>query len=93
METPNYYAVIPAEIRYSKELSMFQKLLYAEITALTQKDGYCWASNKYFAELYDVSERYISQSINSLKEKGFLQIFVDKEAGNKRKIYIGKITE
>jgi hypothetical protein len=38
METPNFYAIIPADIRYSKELSMFQKLLYAEITALTQKD-------------------------------------------------------
>lgn len=69
METPNYYAIIPAEIRYCKELSMFQKLLYAEITALTQKDGYCWASNKYFAELYEMSDRYISQSINALKEK------------------------
>lgn len=91
METPNYYAVIPANIRYSKEISMFQKLLYAEITALTQKDWYCWASNKYFAELYSMGETYISKQISDLAKKGFLQVFIEKENGNKRRIYIGPL--
>ena len=91
METPNFYAIIPADIRYSKELSMFQKLLYAEITALTQKDWYCWASNSYFAELYDMWETYISKQISDLAKKWFLEVFIDKKAGNKRSIYVGKI--
>lgn len=88
MEQPNFYAIIPANIRYSKEISMFQKLLYAEITALTQKDWYCWASNKYFAELYEKNEKYISEVLNDLSKKWFLKIFIDKNAGNKRSIYI-----
>ena len=91
METPNFYAIIPADIRYSKELSMFQKLLYAEITALTQKDWFCWASNSYFAELYDMWETYISKQISDLAKKWFLEVFIDKKAGNKRSIYVGKI--
>lgn len=37
METPNYYAVIPAEIRYDKKLKANEKLLYGEITALANK--------------------------------------------------------
>ncbi len=46
--TPNYYAIVPAPVRYAKDLSEFQKLLYAKITALSQKDGFCYASNNYF---------------------------------------------
>ena len=88
METPNFYAIIPADIRYSKELSMFQKLLYAEITALTQKDWFCWASNKYFAELYEMWETWISKQISDLAKKWFIQVFIDKEKWNQRKIFI-----
>ena len=88
METPNFYAIIPADIRYSKELSMFQKLLYAEITALTQKDWFCWASNAYFADLYEMWETWISKQISDLAKKWFIQVFIDKEKWNQRKIFI-----
>ena len=88
---PNFYAIIPADIRYSKELSMFQKLLYAEITALTQKDWFCWASNAYFAELYWKPPETISRVINDLAEKWFFKIFIEKEKWNLRKIYIWEI--
>lgn len=73
-EKPNYYAVIPATVRYDKELKPNEKLLYGEISALAQKEGYCWASNTYFAELYDTSPISISRYINHLKERGYIDV-------------------
>lgn len=70
---PNYYAIIPAEIRYSTELTPNAKLLYGEITALTNKEGYCWASNNYFAELYNTTPTSIINWLNQLEQKGFIE--------------------
>ena len=72
MDKPNYYAVIPADVRYSKKLTPNAKLLYAEITALSKKDNICWASNKYFSNLYEVSTVTISRWISSLVKHGFI---------------------
>ena len=41
----NYYAVIPAPVRYNKKLKYPERLLYGEITALSNRYGYCFASN------------------------------------------------
>lgn len=64
----NYYAIIPASIRYNKELKFAERLLYGEITALTNKEGYCFASNRYFADLYSVTPETISRWISHLKK-------------------------
>lgn len=71
-EQPNYYAVIPADVRYDKDITPNAKLLYGEITALANKEGKCWATNNYFAELYNVSTVSISKWINQLVRLGYL---------------------
>ena len=38
----NYYAVIPAPVRYNKKLKYPERLLYGEITALSNRYGYCF---------------------------------------------------
>lgn len=83
---PNYYAIIPANVRYDKELSPNAKLLYGEITALCNEKGYCWANNSYFAELYSTSDRQIQRLIKNLIEKKYISVqLIDNKI---RKIFI-----
>lgn len=53
-ENVGYYSVIPATVLYNKELKANEKLLYAIITSLACKEGYCFATNKYLAEKYQI---------------------------------------
>ena len=71
-ENPTYYAVIPADVRYDKRLKANEKLMFGEITCLSQKEGYCYASNSYFAELYDVTPQAISGWIKNLEKCGYI---------------------
>ena len=73
MENQSYFAIIPASVRYDPDLTANAKLLYAEITALTNKYGYCWATNNYFAKLYKTSPITISRWIKALKDKGYIK--------------------
>lgn len=68
----SYYAVIPANVRYDDRLPMGARFLYGEITALCNEKGYCWASNKYFADLYKVTDRTIRSWISSLITNGYI---------------------
>lgn len=70
----NYYAVIPASIRYDEKLSANAKLLYAEITCLTNKNGECFASNNYFANLYHVTKQAISRWLLLLQKQNYINI-------------------
>jgi len=72
MEKPNYYAIIPADVRYSKKLTPNAKLLYAEITALCNMNGKCTASTKYFATLYNVSKTSIQNWLKILDDNNFI---------------------
>lgn len=84
---PAFYAVIPADVRYSKKIVDGAKLLYGEVTALCSKHGYCFAGNEYFAELYDVEKRTIQRWLNGLTNEDHL--YISQEKG-RRKIFISK---
>lgn len=69
-EKPGYYAIIPAVVRYDKRLSANAKLLYGEITCLLNFKNKCFATNAYFARLYEVTEVQISRLIKQLIDAG-----------------------
>jgi len=71
-EKPSYYAIIPAEVRYSKKLTPNAKLLYAEITALCNMNGKCTASTEYFCRLYEVSRASIQNWLKMLDDNGYI---------------------
>ena len=87
-----YYAIIPANVRYDKDLTPNAKLLYGEITALCNEKGFCWASNSYFANLYEVSNKSVSTWINQLAERGYVKTQLIYAKGTKevreRRIYL-----
>lgn len=88
----SYYAIIPASVRYDEDLSPSAKLLYGEITALANERGYCWASNKYFADSYGVSKRSVRTWIKQLEDKGYITVKILYKENSKevaeRRLYI-----
>ena len=74
----NYYAIIPATVRYDKKLKPAEKLLYGEITSLANRSGYCYAQNKYFANLYDVTLSTVSRWISHLQELGYISVEIKR---------------
>jgi len=81
-EIPSYYAVIPASVRYDSQLPAGAKLLFGEVTALSNQKGYCFASNGYFANLYSCSPQAISKWFKMLEQAGHVKITYSGEAGS-----------
>ena len=92
LKSAAYYAIIPANVRYHQQLSANAKLLYGEISALTTREGYCFASNQYFADLYQVTPRSIIRMVKQLEQFGFIRTMEerDKATGQvkRRRIYL-----
>ena len=87
----SYYSVIPATVRYDNRLKASEKLMYGEITSLTNKFGYSFASNKYFARLYDVTTHTVSQWIAHLEKLEYIDTEIirnENGAIKERRIYI-----
>lgn len=96
MNNRGYYAVIPANVRYSN-IPDGAKLLFGEITALCNEKGYCWATNSYFAELYHKDSRTIQRWISDLEGLGVITREVTYKANSKevdeRIIRLGDMTK
>ena len=78
-EKPSYYAIIPSIVRYDERLSASEKLMYGELTCLTNKLGYCYASNSYFAKLYKKDASTISRWVKNLEDCGYITIDYERE--------------
>jgi DNA-binding Lrp family transcriptional regulator len=68
----NWYAVLPAQVLLSKELTDKQKLLIALISNLSNERGYCFASNKYLGDCLDCSESTIKDHLKKLEDMKIL---------------------
>lgn len=82
MEQPSYYAILPASVRYDKDLKPMEKILFAELTALSNKDGFCSASNRYFADLYGVDESTVSRWISRLAIRKYVSVLLVRDDRN-----------
>lgn len=87
-EKPCYYAMLTADVRYDKRLKPAEKLLYAEISSLLNMNGKCFASNEYFAKLYEVSEQSISNYLANLKKYGYINMDYIRNGATVERRYI-----
>ena len=88
-QTENYWNLVPANVLTDIHLSANAKLLYGDIFGLAKSKGYCWASNKYFADKYHVHKGTISRWIKELSMNGYV-INDSRQGPNgyERKIYL-----
>jgi hypothetical protein len=83
MNKPNYYSIIPANVRYDKDLTPNAKLLYAELSSLINMNGKCTAPTRYFADLYEVSRVSIQKWLKVLEDKNYIKRSVIYKEGSK----------
>lgn len=77
---------IPKEVLNLKEISFIQKGILSQIMSLSSSTGECWATDMYFAELFQIERSNVNRLIKSLAELGYISVFTDKANGNKRTI-------
>lgn len=85
-----YYAIIPSTVLFNEKIKANEKLLYAVITVLSNKEGYCYASNAYLGKLLNAQPHTISKWVSHLKSLGFLCLDIiknDKGEIIQRRIY------
>lgn len=88
---PGYYAIIPAEVRYDDRIPANAKLLYGEVSALVGREGYCFASNQYFADLYGMTVENIARLLTKLEKAGHICRVMEKDSTGQivsRKLYL-----
>lgn len=88
-ERPGYWAVLPAQVRYDAELPASAKILYAEISSLTDQRGYCFATNAYFMQLFGIAERTLQGLLRKLRDRGYIAIQDGSGGSDLRKIFAG----
>ena len=66
-----------ADVRYDSRLSSTAKVLMVEISALTNKEGYAWATNQYFAETFNISKSQVSRIVRQLAECGYINVYLN----------------
>ena len=88
-EKPSYYSIITADVRYDERLKPNEKLLYSEITALSNKYGYCTATNSYFSKLYRADKSTVSRWVSHLEKCGYVHVEQTRDGKRivQRKIY------
>jgi hypothetical protein len=90
---------IPKEVWLSEQLTLMEKVLFVEIHSLDNERG-CFASNRYFADFFGISDRQIRNVILGLKTKGFVTVTVRNKnerviraAGKYRRVSPAAVTE
>lgn len=87
----NAFGVIPNAILYDERLKNGEKILYTMISSLSNKNGYCFASNAYLSEAVGVTKNTIKIYLKKLEELNYINrayMNGEEEDNIERKIYL-----
>lgn len=86
MAQVSYYATIPSWVLSHKTLSYGEKVMCALLSAMSQRDGYCFASNEALAEALGTSEGAVIKILTRLDEANVITIAKKKtkKSGNRQ---------
>ena len=88
-ETLEYVNIfIPTSILGDSSLTSLEKLILIEIVSLSKKEGYCWAKNKHFMDMFNVTKQTVSKSISSLSKNNYIKLeYIERDINvSERKI-------
>lgn len=72
-EEQEYFYIIPKNVFEDRRLTPSQVMVFAEISQLSRKKGYCYASNTYLTEKMSIGRATIIRAISKLKELGYIE--------------------
>lgn len=65
------FSTIPNKVKYDSSIKFLSRMILSDILSYNH-NGLCFASNKYFAEIYGVSVRSVENALKELREKGYI---------------------
>lgn len=91
--TPDdFFTKVRNSVRSDNRLDGNAKILLGMIESLAVKEGYCWSSNEYLAEAFDVSKATIRRWVQQIEAAGYIRIFyTDCKKGTERRIHMADL--
>jgi len=87
--TASFFVVIPHPIIDDPKLSRCDHEIYGEISALTNKYGYCYANNQHFIKSLRMSRKTVERGFMKLEKEGYIKREVKRgKDGSRRKIWL-----
>lgn len=77
-EELSFFVSIPGALLENENLEPSCIILYAHLSGLSRKHGYCYATNAYLASRMKCDESTIRRLLASLKGEGFIEIETNK---------------
>ena len=68
---------IPIEILTSVSLSDKEKYIYSLVLFFSKNDGYCTITNKYIANIVNLSDTRVSKLVSSLSKKKYVHVITN----------------
>lgn len=85
------FGVVPNAVLYDERLKNGEKILYTFISSLSNKSGYCFASNTYLSEIVGVTKNTIKIYLKKLEDLNYINRSYKSCEDNdevERKIYL-----